>query len=58
MGPFYEVESVSPAAFLKPNESLSHKHTVYHLTGDKTELDQISIKTLGISLLDIQAAFK
>jgi hypothetical protein len=58
MGPFYEIESVSPAAFLKPNESLSHRHSVFHFTGDKQELDQIAIKTLGISLLDIQAAFK
>ncbi|HEY4323889.1 MAG TPA: DUF6786 family protein [Mucilaginibacter sp.] len=58
MGPFYEIESVSPAAFLKPNESLSHKHSVFHFTGDKEELNQIALKTLGISLQDIQAAFK
>ena len=58
LGPFYEIESVSPAAFLKPNESLSHKHTVIHFSGDKSELDQISIKVLGISVMDIQTAFK
>jgi hypothetical protein len=58
MGPFYELESVSPAAFLKPNESLSHKHSVFHFTGDKDELNAIALKTLGISLQDIQAAFK
>ena len=58
MGPFYEIESVSPAAFLKPNETLSHKHSVFHFTGDKVELNQIALKTLGISLQDIQAAFK
>jgi hypothetical protein len=58
MGPFYEIESVSPAAFLKPNESLSHRHSVFHFTGDKDELNQIALKTLGISLQDIQAAFK
>jgi hypothetical protein len=58
MGPFYEIESVSPAAFLKPNESLSHRHCVFHFTGDKDELNQIALKTLGISLQDIQAAFK
>ncbi|HEY2580236.1 MAG TPA: DUF6786 family protein [Mucilaginibacter sp.] len=52
------MESVSPAAFLKPNESLSHKHSVFHFTGDKGELNQIALKTLGISLQDIQAAFK
>jgi len=58
MGPFYEIESVSPAAFLKPREGLSHKHSVFHFTGDKDELNQIALKTLGISLQDIQAAFK
>jgi hypothetical protein len=58
MGPFYEIESVSPAAFLKPNEGLTHKHNVFHFTGDKDELNQIALKTLGISLQDIQAAFK
>ena len=57
MGPFYEIESVSPAAFLKPNEKLSHNHSVFHFTGDKDELNTIALKTLGISLQDIQAAF-
>jgi len=58
LGPFYEIESVSPAAFLKPNEKLSHNHSVFHFTGDKEELNTIALKTLGISLQDIQAAFK
>ncbi|WP_258135136.1 DUF6786 family protein [Mucilaginibacter phenanthrenivorans] len=58
MGPFYEIESVSPAAFLKPNEKLTHNHSVFHFTGDKQELNNIVLKTLGISLQDIQAAFK
>lgn len=58
MGPFYEIESVSPAAFLKPQEGMSHGHSVFHFTGDKGELNQIALKTLGISLQDIQAAFK
>jgi hypothetical protein len=58
MGPFFELESVSPAAFLKPNEKLTHNHSVFHFTGDKDELNTIALKTLGISLADIQAAFK
>lgn len=57
MGPFYEIESVSPAAFLKPNEKLTHKHSVFHFTGSKDGLDAIAMKTLGVSLKDIQAAF-
>jgi hypothetical protein len=58
MGPFYEIESVSPAAFLKPHQGAFHRHSVFHFTGDKDELNQIALKTLGISLQDIQAAFK
>ena len=52
MGPFYELESVSPAAFLKPGEKLSHKHSVFHFMGDINTLDKIALKTLGFSLHD------
>ncbi len=58
MGPFYEIESVSPAAFLKPQAKLSHKHSVFHFIGDKAELNQIATKVLGISLDKIESAFK
>ncbi len=57
MGPFYEIESVSPAAFLKPGQSLSHKHAVYHFTGDEKGLDAIAQKILGVSLENIQKEF-
>ena len=50
MGPFYEIESVSPAAFLKPKESQTHHHTVIHFTGEEKGLDQIAQKLLGVSL--------
>src|SRR5580700_9457740 len=33
--PFYELESVSPTPFLKPGETLSHKHIVVYFTGDE-----------------------
>lgn len=57
MGPFYEIESVSPAAFLKSGQSFSHKQSVYHFTGDEKSLNNISEKLLGVSLLDIEKAF-
>ncbi|HKO79481.1 MAG TPA: DUF6786 family protein [Chitinophagaceae bacterium] len=57
LGPFYEIESVSPAAFLKPGKKLNHQHSVFHFTGDKTALDAIAQKVLGISLNKIEAAF-
>ncbi|MFT2010555.1 DUF6786 family protein [Pontibacter sp. 13R65] len=57
MGPFYEIESVSPAAFLKPNQTLTHRHNVYHFTGDKDALNNISQEVLGVTLQQIQRAF-
>ena len=58
MGPFYEIESVSPAAFLKPNESLTHQHAVYHFMGDKTEINQLIKSLFQIEINDIRKAFK
>ena len=57
MGPFYEIESVSPAAFLKPNESLAHKHSVFHFSGDEKALDEMAKKLLGASLENINKIF-
>lgn len=58
MGPFYEIESVSPAAFLKPNETLTHEHSVFHFTGNKMHLNKICKQLLNISLDEVQQAFK
>ena len=57
MGPFLELESVSPAAFLKPMQSISHKHTVYHFIGDETELSPITEKLFGIPINKITNVF-
>jgi hypothetical protein len=54
MGPFLELESVSPAAFLKPAQSLSHRHTVFHFSGEEKDLNPIAEKLLGVSIRDIQ----
>jgi len=58
MGPFYEIESVSPAAALKPTEEIKHTHNVYHFTGDKAQLNSIAKKVLGVSLATVSGAFK
>ena len=57
MGPFYEIESVSPAAMLKPSEEMVHNHNVYHFTGNKQQLNAIAQQVLGVSLKEIQKAF-
>jgi hypothetical protein len=58
MGPFYELESVSPAALLQPGTALTHHHSVFHFTGDEQSLDTIAQKTLGVSLNQIKNALK
>jgi hypothetical protein len=56
LGPFYELESVSPAAFLKPESSLIHHHSVFHFTGIENGLNAIAEKKLGVSLEKIKNA--
>ncbi len=58
LGPFYELETSSPAAELKPGESLSHIHLTFHFKGPENKLDEISEATLGVSVQEIKFAFK
>ncbi len=55
MGPFYELESSSPAAALAPGKSLSHVHRTLHLSGSETTLNAVATKVLGVSLDEIKA---
>jgi len=57
MGPFYEIESLSPAAFLAPGQKLTHAQITCHLQGDETELDKVSRQVLGVPLAAIKNAF-
>lgn len=57
MGPFYELETSSPAAALKPGEDLSHVQFTLHLTGDRKLLNKVSLSVLGVSLEDIRSVF-
>ena len=58
LGPFYELESSSPALLLKPNESYTHTQRMYHFKGDKSVIDSISQKLLGVSLKQIRNGLK
>lgn len=50
MGPFYEIESSSPAAALKPGKSTHHIQNTIHLHGTEEELNSIAFKVFGVSL--------
>ncbi|MDP6372083.1 MAG: hypothetical protein QF634_06200 [Vicinamibacterales bacterium] len=56
LGPFYELETSSPAAALSPNEALTHTHTTYHFEGAEADLDAIARSVLGVSLDAIRTA--
>jgi hypothetical protein len=57
LGPFYEIETSSPAAALRPGESLTHLHRTFHLVGPEEDLSRIAQSTLGVSLDRIKGAF-
>ena len=56
MGPFYELETSSPASALKPGETISHVHRTYHLQGPEADLDSIAKATLGVTIAEIKSA--
>lgn len=56
MGPFYELETSSPAAALKPGETISHIHRTFHLQGPEADLDPIAKATLGVTIAEIKSA--
>lgn len=56
LGPFYELETSSPAGALPPGQSLTHVHRTYHLKGAEVDLDLVAKATLGVSLQQITGA--
>jgi hypothetical protein len=55
MGPFFELESSSPAAALHPGGQIDHVHRTFHLIGAQSALDTISRQTLGVSLEEVKS---
>ncbi|TRZ88212.1 hypothetical protein D4R89_08520 [bacterium] len=57
LGPFYELESSSPAAALAPGASIRHVHTTMHFQGNEKALDAIARQALGVGIQEIKEAF-
>ncbi|MDT8432048.1 MAG: DUF6786 family protein [Bacteroidales bacterium] len=57
MGPFYELESSSPAAFLAPSESMVHRQMIFHIAGEEEELDLILQTLFGITIDEVKNVF-
>jgi hypothetical protein len=58
MGPFFELESSSPAAALASGEHIDHIHKTFHLIGARQGLDRISRRALGLSLDEVNSALQ
>ncbi len=56
LGPFYELETSSPAAALKSGESIYHIHRTFHLQGSESELDAIAKAQLTVTTDEIRSA--
>ena len=57
LGPFYELETSSPALPLEPGQTLTHVQDTIHFQGDAAALDPIARAVLGVSLEEITGAF-
>ncbi|TWT30386.1 hypothetical protein KOR34_49450 [Posidoniimonas corsicana] len=57
LGPFYELETSSPAAALQPGETLRHVQKTLHFSGGEAELDGIAKNLLGVTLAEIKRQF-
>ena len=58
LGPLYELEVSSPAAFLEPGEEIIHIQKIYHFEGSEKTLDIIAKSLLNISLFEIKSIFR
>jgi hypothetical protein len=57
LGPFYELETSSPALALAPGQSYTHVHRTFHFVGPEEGLDRISRATLKVGLSELTGAF-
>jgi hypothetical protein len=58
LGPFYEMETSSPAANLKPGEKLTHQQRIFHFEGSEDQLNLITNKIFGINLTEVKKKFQ
>lgn len=58
MGPFYEIETSSPAAALEPEGSLTHIQRVAHIQGDEKDLANLVNGLFDLNLNSIASKFE
>ncbi len=58
LGPFYELETSSPALTLAPGETYTHVHRTFHVVGPEADLDRIARATLRVGIAEVKDAFR
>jgi hypothetical protein len=58
LGPFYELETSSPALALSPGQTSTHVHRTVHVTGPEAELDRLARAILTVGVAEITRAFQ
>jgi hypothetical protein len=58
LGPFYEIETSSPGAALKPAETMKHTQRIMHFQGEKEKLAKIVHQLFNLDLDDISNKFQ
>ena len=58
LGPFYELETSSPALRLSPGQRYTHVHRTFHLVGPEPELDRVARAALKVGLAELRSAFR
>lgn len=57
MGPFYELESSSPALALAAGESYTHTQRTYHFKGKTEIINQLLEQLLGVTIGEVKVVF-
>jgi len=50
LGPFYEIETSSPAAVCEPGQAITHVHRTFHFAGETAALGAVAERVLGVAL--------
>src|SRR3990172_5678565 len=58
LGPFYELETSSPALALAAGTTAEHVQETYHFEGDRAALDALAKNVLGVSLDEIEQSLR
>jgi len=57
LGPFFELETSSPALSLAPGQRYTHVQRTLHFVGAESELDRLSRAAINVGLDEVKSAF-